>query len=121
MEELVLVYDEMRKLSEKKRLTAKDKSLIEELAQTFGVTLNKNCPNCYRDAALQIALANKPRVEPQDGEYELCDDIDITIESYKFGRLHVCAKDCTADNARKWIAAGVPLRFFKKYPHDHNE
>ena len=113
------IYEKFKALSEKKRMTAQEKAEIEEVAQAYGLTINKNCPNCYRDAALQIALANKPTGEPvQDGEYELYDDIDITIESYKFGHLHICPKNCTPANVKLWLEAGVPLRYFKKYPHN---
>lgn len=117
-----LIYTKFAELAEKKRMTAEDKLAIEEVAQSYGLTLNKKCPNCYRDAALQIALANKPKAEPQaDGEYELYDDVDITIDSYKFGKLHICPKNCTPANVKTWLAAGIPLRYFKKYPHDSHE
>lgn len=113
------IYEKFKALSEKKRMTAQEKAEIEEVAQAYGLTINKNCPNCYRDAALQIALANKPASVPaEDDEWELYPDVDITIESYRFGKLHVCPKNCTPANVKVWRDAGVPLRYFKKYPHD---
>lgn len=114
------IYEEFRALADKKRLSAADKVKIEEVAQAYGLSLNKNCPDCYRDAATQIALANKPKVEQEQGEYELCDGIDITLDSFRFGRLHVCAKNCTPENARKWVEAGIPLRYFKRIPNEGN-
>ena len=121
MKELVLAYDEMRKLADKKRLTAQDKALIETLAKEHGIALNKKCPNCYHDAAIQIALQLKPKESTEDGEYELRSGIDITLHSFRYGTIHVCAANCTPANARRWVEAGIPLNFFKKYPHDSNE
>ena len=120
-------FNYFKGLAEKKRLTAADKAAIEEAAQTYGLTLNKNCPNCYRDAAIQIALVNKPEEvgtplpdgAPKDApEYELYPEVDIVIDSFRFGHMHVCAKECTPENARKWIAAGLPKRFFKHIPEE---
>ena len=121
MEEFVLAYDRYKQLAEKQRLTAAEKAEIEERAKELGIPMNKKCSSCYRDAAVQIALAYKPMEEQQEGEYELYDDIDITIHSFRFGELHVCPKNCTTVMARKWREAGLPLRFFKKYPHEGNE
>lgn len=115
----ISVYEKFKALSEKKRMSAIDKMEIEEVAQAYGLTINKNCPNCYRDTALQIALANKPASEPaEEGEWELYPDVDITIESYRFGHLHICQKNCNPANVKLWLEAGVPLRYFKKYPHN---
>lgn len=116
------IYERYKKLAEKSRLTASEKAEIEAKALEYGITLDKKCPNCYRDAAIQIALANMPKkVEQEEGEYELCEGIDITIHSYRYGDLHVCQANCTPANARKWRAAGIPLKFFKRYPHESNE
>lgn len=109
-------YERFKALAEKERLTAAEKAEIEEVAQAYGLTLRKNCSSCYRDAAAQIALANKPQTKQKAGEYELCDGIDITIESYKYGKMHVCAKECTKANAERWLAAGVPKNYFKRLP-----
>lgn len=110
------IYEKFKKLSEKQRFTAAEKAEIEEVAQAYGLTLKKGCPDCYRDAAIQIAIANRPKTIQEAGDYELCDGIDITIDSYRHGHMHVCAKNCTNENARKWIEAGLPLRFFKRVP-----
>lgn len=115
------IFEKYKTLAEKKRLTAAEKAEIEAKTQEYGIVLNKRCSNCYRDAALQIALANKPKTEQENGEYELCEGIDITIDSFKYGTLRVNKANCTPANARKWIAAGIPLRFFKRYPNESNE
>ena len=119
-------YKYFAALAEKKRLGAEDKVAIAEEAAELGIALNKKCSNCYHDAAVliavhykptdQVAEANEMVVEDQQGEYELQDGVDITIESYKFGRLHVCAKECTPANAKLWLQAGLSARFFKKLP-----
>lgn len=119
------IYTKFKALSEKERLTADDKAAIEEVAEAYGLTINKKCSNCYRDAAIQIALANKPteepEAEPEQEGYVLRDGIDITLHSYRHGKLHVCAKECTTENAERWIAAGIPLSFFKHVPDGSND
>lgn len=115
-------YEHFKTLAEKKRLTAQDRAEILDAAEQMGIALNRTCSNCYHDAAVQIALALKPAGEPQTaGAYELYENIDITLESYRFGRLHVCAKECNEANAKLWIAAGIPLRFFKHLPDEGNK
>lgn len=114
------IYDKFRALADKKRLTSEDKETIEAEAVLLGITLDTKCPNCYHDAAVQIALAYKPSEEPQDGEYELCDGIDIVLDTYRYGRLRVNKQNSTPANIQKWLEAGIPLRYFKKYPHDDN-
>lgn len=103
-------------LADKKRYTAEEKAEIEAKAQEYGIKLVKRCSQCYQDAAMQIALANKPQTQQEKGEYELCDGIDITLDSFRFGRLHVCPANCTPANARKWLDAGIPRKFFKRLP-----
>lgn len=118
------IYERFKALAEKKRLTADEKAEIKAKAEEMSITMKKNCPNCYHDAAVLIALALKPeepKAEPAEGEYELYPDVDIALESYKYGRMHICAKECTPANARKWRKAGLSLRFFKRYPHADNE
>lgn len=113
-------YEIFADLAEKKRFSAEDKAIIEQAAQEYGITLNTGCPNCYHDAAIQIALMLKPKNEPEqeteqaNSEYELCDGIDITLHSYKYGELRINKANCTPENARKWREAGIPARFFKK-------
>lgn len=112
------IYEKFKAYAEKSRLTAEEKKEIEEAAESYGITLNKKCGSCYKDAAIQIALANKPERKQEAGEYELCDGIDITLSSFRFGSLRICKAACNTENAKKWIAAGVPLRFFKRVPAD---
>lgn len=114
-------YNYFLTLAEKKRIGVEDKRAISEEAQELGIELNTNCTDCYRDAAMQIALHYKPQEKKPTGKhYELCDGIDITLHSYKYGELHICEKYCTDANAKKWIAAGIPMRFFKVVPNESN-
>lgn len=111
------IYEKFKKLAEKQKLTATEKKEIEEVAQTYGLTINKTCPDCYADAAMQIALANKPKPK-STGAYVLRDDIDVTVHSYRHGTFRVCPALCNDETAKQWIAAGIPLRYFAKYPKD---
>ena len=114
-------YEKFKALAEKAELTAEDKAAIMEEAGKHGIVLNKRCAACYKDAAVQIALAYKPaEAQPDAGGYELRDDIDVTLHSFKHGEFRVCKATLTKENAEKWIAAGIPLRFFKKLPENAN-
>lgn len=118
-------YEYFASLALKKRFGAEDKKAIVQEAETLGISLDRTCSNCLHDAAVQIALYYKPKGSPEEQRslegYVLHDGIDITLESYKHGRLHVCAKNCTEANAKLWIAAGIPTRFFKHLPDEGNE
>ena len=116
-------YDKFKALAYKKRLTADDKETIVTAAAEYGISLNTKCSNCYRDAAIQIALANKPQEtqEEQNTEsgYVLKRGIDITLHSYRFGTMHICAKTCNTANARKWLQAGIPRNYFAHIPDEN--
>lgn len=118
-------YEYFSALALKKRFGAEDKKAIAQEAEALGITLDRTCSNCYHDAGVQIALYYKPKEQTEQTEaldgYVLHDGIDITLESYRFGTLHVCAKHCTPANAKRWIEAGIPKRFFKHIPNDDNE
>lgn len=118
-------YEYFAALVLKKRFGAEDKKAIAQEAYALGVPLNKSCSNCYHDAVVQIALYYKPSNSEKpkvcESGYVLHEGVDITIESYRFGRLHVCAKECNEANAKRWIEAGIPLNFFKHIPDDSNE
>ena len=117
-------YDYFKKLVEKATFTDEEKDALETYAEKHGISINHGCNDCYRDAAVQLALAYKPKEQPKanDCEYELREDIDVTLHSFNHGSFRVCPALCTKENAEKWIAAGIPLRFFKKLPKDaHNK
>lgn len=111
-------YDFFKALAEKAEYTAEEKETLATYAAEHGIAINHGCNDCYHDAAVQLALAYKPKEKKTETpcEYELCDDIDITLHSFNHGVFHVCPALCTKENAEKWIAAGIPLRFFKKLP-----
>lgn len=109
-------YDFFVKLAEKKKYTAEEKRTLETYAAEHGIEINKSCPDCYADAAAQLAIIYKPKEEKKAGGFVLRDDIDIVLDSYPHGRFHVCPATCTDENARKWIEAGIPRRFFAHIP-----
>lgn len=118
-------YEYFAALALKKRFGVEDKKAIAQEAEMLGISLNKTCSNCYHDAAVQIALHYKPE-ESQEEQvntegYVLHEGVDITLESYRYGRLHVCAKNCNEANSKLWIKAGIPTRFFKHIPDEGNE
>ena len=114
-------YNYFATLAQKKRLGVEDKRAIKEEAYDLGITLNEKCPDCYADAAMEIALHYKPKPEtPKGAHYELCDGIDITLHSFKFGTMRICQKYCTDANVKRWIEAGIPMRFFKTIPDASN-
>lgn len=113
------VLEQIRKWSEKTTYTAKEKEKISKLAAENNISLNPLCPDCYRDAVIQLYSIYKPKDELQDaGGYELRDGLDVTWVSSRHGEFRICAATCNAENAKKWLAAGVPSRFFKRMPQD---
>lgn len=112
-------YERLREMVEKSRLTKEDKVFIEPLAKQHDISLNKRCPDCWKDAAIQLALLYKPKEEGKSaGGYVLRKGIDVTLYSYRYGTFRVCEATLTKENAEKWIAAGIPLRYFEKTPED---
>ena len=115
------IYKKLKPIAEKFKLSAEDKKFIEPLAKEHGIEINKNCSDCWRDAAIQLLLIYKPETKvenPSAGGYELRVDIDVTFHSWKYGTLRICPATLTKENAEKWIAAGAPLRWFVKTPQD---
>lgn len=118
------IYERLKELAQKTKSqwTETDRAYVAELADKKGVKLNKACPDCYVDAASQLYIIYKPKAtkvtesEEPKSEYELNDGIDITLHSFRYGKLHVCQKNCTPANVKLWLAAGLPLQFFKSVP-----
>lgn len=114
-------YEFFAQLAEKpaKKWTTKQKELVRAEADKRGIKINEACPDCWADAAIQLAVALKPKPTPKEaGGFALRDDIDVVLESYRYGRMHVCKEELTEENARKWLQAGIPKRFFVKLPAD---
>lgn len=112
-------YEFFADLAEKpaNKWTDKQKELTRDEAAKHGIHLNTGCPDCYRDAAAQLALALRPKEEPKDaGGYVLRPGIDVVLHSYKYGSFRICEATLTKANAEKWIAAGIPMRYFIKTP-----
>lgn len=111
-------YEKIKAIAQKFKLSAEDKRFIEPLAIENGITINKGCSDCWRDAAIQLAIIYKPEQEAQPNAcgYELRPDIDVTLHSYKYGTMRVCPALVNEENVKKWLAAGIPLRFFTKTP-----
>lgn len=115
------IYEQIRAIAEKFKLSKADKEFIAPLAEKHGIEINRTCSDCWRDAAIQLALIYKPQDNTPLSGYVLREDIDITLHSFKFGTLHICPALCNEENAKKWIAAGAPLRWFKHVPNEDNE
>ena len=113
------VLEQIRKWSEKTTYTAKEKEKISKLAAENNIALNPLCPDCYWDAVAELYTISKPKQKEHDaGGYELRDGLDVTWVSSRHGEFRICAATCNAENAKKWLAAGVPSRFFKHMPQD---
>ena len=96
--------------------TEKQRELVRTEAEKKSIHMNPNCPDCYRDAAAQLAIALRPVEAKADaGGYALRAGVDVMLHS-KHGDFHVCEATLTESNARKWLAAGLPETFFAKLP-----
>ena len=114
-------YEFFAELADKpaNKWTDKQKELTRDEAAKKGIRINEGCPDCYRDAAAQLAILLRPAEKGASaGGYELRPGLDITLHSYKHGVFRVCAATLTEENARKWLAAGLPERFFVKMPKE---
>lgn len=116
-------YEKLVKIAEKFKLSAEDKRFIEPLAAENGIEIKRSCSDCWRDAAIRLALIYKPVEEKKEDtgcKYELREGLDINLISYKYGKLHICAATLTEENVKLWRKAGIPKRFFTKYPEDES-
>lgn len=108
------VLDELRAIVEKKaRLNAKEREFVTKLCAEHDIRLNTLCPDCYKDAAVQLyGLLSKQ--EQQTGDFELRDGVDLWLNKTE----RICAATCTDENARRWLAMGVSKDIFAKMPKD---
>lgn len=82
------------------------------LAADYGVHVNPLCPDCYTDTA--IILLSKIRGgedNPVVDGFQLQEGLDVW-----HAEMRVNAALLNKENAERWIAAGLPLRFFTKRP-----
>ena len=99
----------------KTKWTADDKEFIVGLCADNGISINPLCPDCYKDAAVQLYTIYKPKEEKTAGGYALRDGVDVM--HHAGGRVyHVCAATLTEESAREWIEAGLPLSYFAQLP-----
>ena len=111
------VLENLRAIVEKKaRLNAKEREFVTKLAAEHDIPLNPLCPDCYKDAAIQLYSLLKPKQEPEAGEFELKDGVDLVLNKTE----RICAATCTDENARRWLAMGVSKSIFAKMPADED-
>ena len=109
------IVQELRAIVNKRgKLNAKEREFVTGLCAEHGIQLNTLCPDCYKDAAAQLYLMLNKQDEQQEGDFELRDGVDIVLNKTE----RVCAATCTDENARKWLAMGLPKSFFKKMPKE---
>ena len=91
-----------------------ERDMVGKEAKEHGIKINVRCKDCWRDAAVQLAIIYKPE-KPKNGVggFALRDGVDVMLHS-KHGDFHVCEATMTESNARKWLAAGLPTTFFAK-------
>lgn len=113
-------YEKFEKLAAKKaKYTAKERELIVQAAAEFGIRINTLCPDCYRDAAVQIALKIREEKEPREaknaGGYVLRAGTNVVLQS-KGCKFHVNETELTEENAKMWLAYGLPAYYFEQTP-----
>lgn len=115
------ILDKLTKLADKRTFTAKEREEIVKLAAEHGIEINPLCPDCYRDAVIQLYSIYKPKEEPQDkGGYVLRDGLDVVLHSRNGNEYHICEATLTKANALKWLANGAPSTIFAKIPKDED-
>lgn len=110
------VLEDLRAIVEKKaRLNAKEREFVTKLCAEHDIQLNTLCPDCYKDAAVQLyLLLNKQ--EPQTGDFELREGVDLVLNKTE----RICAATCTDENARRWLKMGVSKDIFARMPKDED-
>lgn len=111
-----------------KQVTNEDKDFIRNLAPRYGVELPKekpNCKSCYVDAAVAIYKAirdtqnaeqvNNPQetkepVKSQENGLKLKAGMDVIWRGVRINEA-----SATAENLRKWVNNGFPIRFCDGY------
>ena len=108
------ILENLRAIVNKRgKLNAKEREFVTGLCAENGIQLNTLCPDCYKDAAVELySLLSKG--EPQRGEFALRDGVDVVLNKTE----RVCAATCTDGNARRWLAMGLPVSFFATMPDD---
>lgn len=101
--------------------TAKDREFVVGLAADFGVKINTLCKNCYIDAAVEIYDKMTRETQPmaEAGGYALRAGTDVILHAHG-GAFRVCAATLTVENARVWLALGLPKEFFETIPDEDN-
>lgn len=94
-------------------LTDESKAFVKELADANGVTIRRsNCKSCYIDAAIEVyRKLTMPQVEvqaePETHNYILKDGVDLLFNGWRINKT-----TCTDKAAKRWIAAGFPVKYF---------
>ena len=95
------------------KLNAKEREFVTGLCAEHDIKLNTLCPDCYKDAAVELyGILSKSA--PAVGNYELRDGVDVVLNKTE----RMCAATCTDENARRWLAMGLPVSFFAKMPKE---
>lgn len=108
------ILQNLRAIVDKRgKLNAKEREFITGLCAENGIQLNTLCPDCYKDAAVELySLLSKD--EPKRGAFALREGVDIMLNKTE----RVCEATCTDENARKWLAMGLPVSYFVTMPDD---
>lgn len=120
----MIQIERLRELANKKRLTAEDKAEIEAEAAAAGMTLKRGCPDCFRDAVVELYRRAEKTQQNANSEkitvagYRLQDDTDLILQ-HGGRRWRVCAATMTAESVQEWIANGLDMRHFAQTPESN--
>lgn len=112
------ILEKLRKVAEKtpSRITTKEREWLVSLSADYGVHINPLCPNCYKDAAIQLyAAIHKEEQQTADaGGWALTRGTDIL-----FNGERICAATWTEENAKRWYYLGLPRWYFANIPAEY--
>ena len=115
------ISEKVKKLADKQKFTAKEREYIVKLAAKHGIEINPLCPDCYRDAVIQLYGIYKPKGETRDkGGFVLRDGLDVYLHARNGNEYHICEATLTKANALKWLANGAPSTICAKMPKDED-
>lgn len=95
-----------------------DREWVVGMCADNNIPINPLCPDCYHDAVIQLYGIYKPKgTAKQAGGYELREGLNVMYHANN-RVYHVCEATLTEKNAKAWLKAGLPRRFFSKLPNE---
>lgn len=108
------ILEKLQKIAQKavSKITTAEKEWLVSLAAENAVHINPLCPDCYKDAAIELYQKLKPADEtPAVSGYKLRKGVDVIFHAPNGNKYHICDATLTEKTAKVWIANGAGFLF----------